>query len=313
MTSKICVLGSINMDVAVRVDRFPQAGETITGLACEFMPGGKGANQAIAAANMGVTVDLIGSLGDDEFGKLLRNHLVASGVNTDAVVQTESSSGTAIVMVNGEGNNQIVVIPGSNTLLQRKTIDEYLDRQGSAVRYLVSQFEVPLDLVSYAFGKAKSLRATTVLNPSPMQVIPPELIEQTDLFVLNALELAQVVGLANFICSPDEAAQMAFRWQQKIGQKTVVVTLGENGLAAVHGDQVIKQPSQKVDHVEDTTGAGDCFCGCLVAFLHNGYSFNESLALAQKAAAYSVQRKGASPSFPRLESLGINETKGKTS
>src|SRR3989344_6423043 len=239
MTSKVCVLGSINMDVVVRVDRFPSVGETITGLAC---------------------------------------HLIDAGVNINAIAQTKSSSGTAIVAVNGEGDNQIIVIPGSNALLQRETIDEYLDRQSSAIRYLISQFEVPLDLVSYTFGKAKSLGITTILNPSPMQPISRELMEQTDMLVLNELELAQVIGLTHSISSPDEVAQAALRWRQEIGKKTVVVTLGEHGLVAIQGDQVIKQPAQKVAYVVDTTGAGDCFCGSLIAFLYRGYSFDESLA-----------------------------------
>lgn len=312
MTSKVCVLGSINMDVVVRVDRFPTVGETIIGLSCDLMPGGKGANQAVAIANIGVPVDLIGALGGDEFGKLLRSHLIGANVNIDAVVQTDSSSGAAIVAVDSEGNNQIIVIPGSNSLFQRETIERYLERQSFAVRYLVSQFEVPLDQICYAFSKVKRLGTTAVLNPSPMRSIPDKLIEQTDIFVLNELELVQVVGMAGTISLPDEVAQAALEWTRRIGNKIVVVTLGENGLVAIQDDQVIKQSAQKVSRVVDTTGAGDCFCGSLVAFLCKGYPLRESLTFAQRAAAYSVQRKGASPSFPKLESLNLNETKGET-
>lgn len=245
MTSKVCVLGSINMDVVVRVDRFPTVGETITGLSCDLMPGGKGANQAVAVANMGVPVDLIGALGGDEFGKLLRSHLIGANVNIDAVAQTDSSSGAAIVTVDSEGNNQIIVIPGSNSLLQRETIERYLERQNSAVRYLVSQFEVPLGQISYAFGKVKNWGATTVLNPSPMRSIPDKLIEQTDMFVLNELELVQVAGMAGTISSPDEVAQAALEWARRIGNKIVIVTLGKNGLVAIQDGQVIKQSTQK--------------------------------------------------------------------
>jgi ribokinase len=118
--------------------------------------------------------------------------------------------------------------------------------------------------------------------------------------------------MAETISSPDEVAQAALEWARRIGNKIVVVTLGKNGLIAIQDGQAIKQPAQKVSRVVDTTGAGDCFCGSLVAFLHKGYSLHESMALAQKAAAYSVQRKGASPSFPTLESLNLNETKGET-
>ncbi len=300
------------MDVVVRVEKFPIVGETITGLSCDLMPGGKGANQAIAVANMDVPVDLIGALGGDEFGKLLRSHLISADVDVDAIEQTGSSSGTAIVAVDDGGNNQIIVIPGSNSLLQRKTIERYLERQSSAVRYLISQFEVPLDHIRYAFSKVKSWGAVTILNPSPMQPIPHELIEQTDMFVLNELELAQAAGMAGTISSPDEVAQVALEWARRIGNKIVVVTLGENGLVAIQNGRVIKQTAQKVSRVVDTTGAGDCFCGSLVAFLHKGYSLNESLIFAQKAAAYSVQRKGASPSFPKLDTFNLDKMKGET-
>jgi ribokinase len=234
---------SATLYVVVRVDRFPITGETITGHSCDLMPGGKGVNQAVAVANMGVPVDLIGALGDDEFGKLLRSHLIDAGVNIGAVVQTKSSSGTAIVTVDDEGKNQIIVIPGSNLLLQQKMIERYFERQGSVVRYLVSQFEVPLDLICYAFGKMKGW-GTTILNPSPMRSIPDKLIEYTDIFVLNELELAQAVGIAETISSPDEVAQAAFEWARRIGSKIVVVTLGKNGLIAIQDGQVIKQPAQ---------------------------------------------------------------------
>lgn len=312
MTSKVCVLGSINMDVVVRVERFPQAGETLIGFSFDLMPGGKGANQAVAIANMGVPVDLVGVLGNDEFGKLLRTHLINSSVNIETVSEIESSSGTAIVTVDQRGENRIVVIHGSNSLLQRETIERYLRQQVSAVRYLVSQFEIPLDVIRYAFGKARVCGATTVLNPSPMQLIPQELIECTDIFVLNELELGQVVGATNILSSPEEVAQAALWWTQSIGNKIVIVTLGDNGLVAVQNGRVIRQTAEKVSRVVDTTGAGDCFCGSLVAFLHKGYSLDESLALAQKAATYSVQHKGASPSFPKLKTLNLNTTNGET-
>jgi ribokinase len=298
------------MDVVVRVEAFPMVGETVAGLSCNLLPGGKGANQAIAAANMDVPVDLIGALGGDEFGKLLRNYLAGANVNVDAVEQTESSSGTAIVAVDRGGNNEIIVTPGSNALLRREMIERYLERRGSAVQYLLSQFEVSLDHILYAFSKVKSFGAVTILNPSPMQSIPEELIEQTDIFVLNELELAQAAGLSEALSSQDEVTRVASEWARKIGGKTVVATLGENGLVAIRDGQVIRQPAEKVSHVVDTTGAGDCFCGSFAAFLYKGYSFGESLALAQKAAAYSVERRGASPSFPKLESLHSNKTEG---
>lgn len=312
MTSKVCVLGSINMDVVVRVDRFPEKGETISGLACNLIPGGKGANQAVAVANMGVPVDIIGTLGNDEFGKILLRYLNSAEVNVDAVSIVGTSSGTAIVVVNADGENQIVVIPGNNAMLQWDVTKRYLDEQGSAIRYLVSQFETPVSLVSRAFAKAKSFGIVTVLNPSPMQQIPNELAEHTDIFVFNEHELAQSACLVDTISSPEEAEQAALRWKERVGEKTIVITLGEKGLVAIQGKSVIKQPAQMVANVVDTTGAGDCFCGSLVAFLYKGYSLKKSLAFAQKAAAYSIQRRGAGPSFPKLNQLNLNATKGET-
>lgn len=310
MTSKVCVLGSINMDVVVRVDRFPQKGETISGLACDLIPGGKGANQAVAVANMSVPVDIIGVLGDDEFGKILLRYLNSANINTEAVAIAKSSSGTAIVAVNADGENQIVVVPGSNAMLQWEAVERYLDTQGSAVRYIISQFETPIDITSRAFAKAKSFGSVTVLNPSPMCQMSDELVEHTDIFVLNELELKQAIGLTGQISSPEEAVQAALRWKDKTGDKTIVVTLGKHGLVATQGKSVIKQPARLVANVVDTTGAGDCFCGSFVAFLHKDHSLEESLSSAQKAAAYSIQRKGASPSFPKLETLNLNKAKG---
>ena len=307
MTSKVCVLGSINMDIVARVDRFPKAGETITAHTYDLMPGGKGANQAIAVANMGVPVDLIGALGNDEFGKILRDHLIGNGVNIDAVMQTKSSSGTAIIAVDKTGDNQIIVIPGSNAMLQWSTVAAYLSRWGSAIKYIVSQFEIPLDHICNAFVMAKSFGTTTVLNPSPMKPIPARLLEQSDIFVLNEVELLQVANISEKILSHNELTETMIQWSRDIGDKIVIVTLGEKGLIAVQNDKIIEQVAEKVARVVDTTGAGDCFCGSLIAFLCKGYPLKNSLIFAQKAAAYSVQKKGACQSFPKIESLTIKE------
>jgi ribokinase len=169
----------------------------------------------------------------------------------------------------------------------------------------VSQFEVSLDLIEYVFRKAKQLGATTVLNPSPMRPFSRALIDVTDVIVLNEVELSQAAGLAGTAASPDAAAAAAVRWSELLCNKTVVVTLGALGLVAVDGGRVIRQPAPAVDRVIDTTGAGDCFCGALVAFLHQGYPLEDGLQSAQQAAAYSVQRPGASPSFPKLPELGL--------
>src|SRR5439155_17427048 len=159
MGARICVLGWINVDGVVRVAGFPAGGETVAGLSCDLVPGGKGANQAVAAANMGVPVDLIGALGSDEFGRLLRAYLSDSGVNIDAVGHADGPSGTAVVTVDAGGQNQIVVVPGANERIPRAAVESYLPR-GAALRYLVSQFEVSTDLVPSGFAGAKACGAT---------------------------------------------------------------------------------------------------------------------------------------------------------
>jgi ribokinase len=301
MPPRVCVLGSINMDVVVRVGRFPEPGETVAGTACDLVPGGKGANQAVAVAKMGVPVDLVGALGLDEFGKILRDYLADSAVNLDAVAEVDGPSGTAVVAVDADGNNQIVVVPGSNGRIAADAVASYLSRHGDSVRYLLSQFEVPIDLVADAFVAAKARGTTTVLNPSPMRPLPPALLAATDLIVLNEVELAQAAG--ERVTTPEEAAGVASRWSRHVGGKTVVVTLGGQGLVAVVDGRVIRQSAKPVRRVVDTTGAGDCFCGTLVAFLYHGRPLVDSLHLAQEAAARSVERPGASPSFPRAEEL----------
>jgi ribokinase len=254
---------------------------------------------------MGVPVDLIGALGNDEFGRMLRGYLAESGVNVESVAQVSGPSGTAIVTVDESGQNQIVVIPGSNALIPPDAVRGSLERPDSPPAFVVAQFEVPVDLVASAFATAKGLEATTVLNPSPMKPLPAALLNSTDIIVLNEIELAQAADRIEHIESPEDAADVALDWASTLGGKTVVVTLGEQGLVAVHECRVIRQPAHRVDRVLDTTGAGDCFCGALVAFLHKGYLLEESLDFAQRAAAYSVQANGASPSFPKLHHVVI--------
>ncbi|SED59424.1 ribokinase [Streptomyces sp. TLI_105] len=286
MTS-IVVLGSTNMDLVVYVPRTPALGETVTGRSFRTIPGGKGANQAVAAARAGAEVAMIGAVGADDFGPRLRSALEHCAVDTDLLRTAEGPSGTAHVVVDDEGGNAIVVVPGANGTVTSLTHgDEALIGTADA---LLLQLELPLSVVVEGAVTARRLGVRTVLTPAPAQPLPPELLAATDLLVPNEHEAAALTGLTD----PREAAQALLR-----DVPEVVVTLGAAGsLYAVRGAEPVAVPAPRVRAV-DTTGAGDTFVGALAVALGEGRPAPEALAWAQTAAALSVRREGASTSMP---------------
>ncbi|MEK9519732.1 ribokinase [Streptomyces venezuelae] len=286
MTS-IVVLGSTNMDLVAYVPRAPALGETVTGRSFRTIPGGKGANQAVAAARAGAEVSMIGAVGADDFGTRLRASLEHCSVDTDLLRTAEGPSGTAHIVVDDEGGNAIVVIPGANgTVTSLDHGDEALIGTADA---LLLQLELPLSVVVEGAATARRLGVRTVLTPAPAQPLPPELLASVDLLVPNEHEAAALTGLAD----PREAALALLR-----DVPEVVVTLGAAGsLYAVRGADPVTVPAPRVRAV-DTTAAGDTFVGALVVALAEGRPAPEALAWAGCAAALSVQREGASTSMP---------------
>ncbi|MFB7353930.1 ribokinase [Streptomyces gardneri] len=286
MTS-IVVLGSTNMDLVAYVPRAPARGETVTGRAFRTVPGGKGANQAVAAARAGAEVAMIGAVGADDFGARLRTNLEHCAVDTDLLRTAEGPSGTAHIVVDDEGGNAIVVVPGANaTVTSLSHGDEALI--GTADTLLL-QLELPLSVVTEGAATARRLGVRTVLTPAPAQRLPPELLAATDLLVPNEHEAAALTGLTD----PRAAAQALLR-----DVPEVVVTLGAAGsLYAARGVEPVAVAAPRVRAV-DTTAAGDTFVGALAVALGEGRPVPEALAWAQAAAALSVQREGASTSMP---------------
>ncbi|MFD3993693.1 ribokinase [Streptomyces sp. NPDC058583] len=286
MTS-IVVLGSTNMDLVAYVPRAPALGETVTGRAFRTIPGGKGANQAVAAARAGGEVSMIGAVGADEFGTRLRATLEHCSVDTDLLRTAEGASGTAHIVVDDEGGNAIVVVPGANgTVTSLDHGDEALIGTADA---LLLQLELPLSVVVEGAATARRLGVRTVLTPAPVQPLPPELLATIDLLVPNEHEAAALTGLTD----PREAALALLR-----DVPEVVVTLGAAGsLYAARGADPVTVPAPRVRAV-DTTAAGDTFVGALVVALGEGRPAPEALAWAGAAAALSVQREGASTSMP---------------
>lgn len=286
MTS-IVVLGSMNMDLVAYVPRAPARGETVTGRAFRTVPGGKGANQAVAAARAGAEVAMIGAVGADDFGVRLRANLEHCSVDTDLLRTAEGASGTAHIVVDDEGGNAIVVVPGANaTLTALSHGDEALIGTADA---LLLQLELPLSVVTEGAATARRLGVRTVLTPAPAQPLPPELLAATDLLVPNEHEAAALTGLTD----PHAAARALLR-----DVPEVVITLGAAGsLYAARGGEPVTVPAPRVRAV-DTTAAGDTFVGALAVALGEGRPVRDALAWAQTAAALSVQREGASTSMP---------------
>ncbi|KIF74022.1 ribokinase [Streptomyces sp. 150FB] len=285
--TRIVVLGSTNMDLVAYVARAPGRGETVTGREFRTIPGGKGANQAVAAARAGGEVAMIGAVGADVFGAELRDTLAASGVDTDLLRTAEGPSGTAHIVVDDEGGNAIVVIPGANgTVTGLGPGDEALIASAGA---LLLQLELPLSAVLAGAEAARRHGVRTVLTPSPAQPLPPELLAVTDLLVPNEHEAAAIAGVAD----PHAAAEALLRQVPE-----AVITLGAAGsLYAARGAEPLMVTAPRVRAV-DTTAAGDTFVGALAVALGEGRPMAEAMGWASKAAALCVQRAGASTSMP---------------
>ncbi|GAA3370239.1 ribokinase [Streptomyces sannanensis] len=285
--TRIAVLGSTNMDLVAYVARAPQHGETVTGREFRTVPGGKGANQAIAAARSGAEVTMIGAVGNDDFGTRLRATLDHSGVDTDLLRTVEGPSGTAHIVVDDEGGNAIVVVPGANGTVTALHYDDEAAITGADA--LLLQLELPMDGVFAGADAARRHGVRTILTPAPVQPLPPELLEATGLLVPNEHEAAALTGIAD----PHEAVTALLRRVPE-----VVITLGAAGsMYASRFAEPVTVPAPQVRAV-DTTAAGDTFVGALAVALGEGRPMEKAMAWASAAAALSVQRPGASSSMP---------------
>jgi ribokinase len=290
---RVFVAGSINMDVVATAERHPKIGETVAGKELLYFPGGKGANQAVAAAKQGVLTTLIGRLGADNFGKELRTFLAAQSIDLGSVKDTGGAhTGTAIITV-ANSDNTIIVIPGANALVNAADVAAASFAKGDVA---VSQFEIPLPAISAFFQRARAGGATTILNPAPARAVAPELLALVDILVLNETELGILTGAE--LGENDEPMYFieAARPLRAKG-RTICITLGRRGVLALVGGEAMLIPGRHVKAV-DTTGAGDCFVGALAAQLAGNKSIRDALTYANAAASICVQRMGAAPSMP---------------
>ncbi|SMD09383.1 ribokinase [Lentzea albidocapillata] len=287
MTQTLLVLGSANADLVVEVGRRPAGGETVLGGDTVVLPGGKGANTAVAAARVGASVALVGAVGGDGYGSLLRESLESSGVDTALVKTSSRPTGIAYITVTPDGENSIVVSPGANADVSLSDVDA-LSFDGAAV--LTCSLEVPLETVVHAIGAASRAGVRTVLNLSPVAELPAETLRQLTVLIVNE----------------HEAAQLASDWRSllELGPSSAIVTLGSRGAAVVQESGIVEVPAIEVDEVVDTTGAGDAFAGALSARLAEGDDLVQAARYAAKVAALSVTKVGAQPSYPTAAEVG---------
>lgn len=293
--SHIVVVGSLNMDLVVRVPHMPAPGETLLGDNFQTIPGGKGANQAVAAARMGARVTMIGCVGDDDFGKNLVDNLEIEGIDiTNISVDPDAATGIALITVDESGQNSIVVASGANMALTPDDVRAAWQNL-TDVDVVVMPLEVSLACIEEAATLAKQSTAKVVLNPAPAQELSDQLLGKIDVLVPNESETTLLTGLD--INSPDQAKIAAQKLQSK-GVNTVILTLGERGAMLIEeGAEAQLYPSFPTD-VVDTTAAGDAFVATLSVGISSGVPLEEAIRQANAAGALAVSKIGAQPSLP---------------
>lgn len=289
MSKKIIVIGSSNTDMVIKAPRIPVPGETILGGEFKMGPGGKGANQAVAAARLGGDVTFICKVGKDLFGENAVKGYNNEGIDTNTTLFSEKPSGTALIMVDENGENIISVAPGANGDFSPKDIEKVEDVIKTA-DYVVLQLEIPVETVLAAARIAYNSGAYVILNPAPACKLPEELFKFISLITPNQTEISIMTGIDNDI----EAAMSKLN---EMGVKDVILTLGSKGSAIWNGKNAEIVPAQKVKAV-DTTAAGDTFCGALCVALSEGKTKKEAVEFATRASALTVQKMGAQESIP---------------
>jgi ribokinase len=294
--SGIVVVGSANIDQVLRVERIPLPGETVLSHGLSTALGGKGQNQAVAAARAGVATTFIGAVGADSFGEMVRAGLIGEKIEVSQLRTSDKPTGTALIAVDGTGENTIIVEPGANN--DMTTLTSADSAAISTASALVMQLEIPLDTVIEAARIARAVGTRVILNAAPMQALPPALLDTLDVLIVNeheAAELARDNGLAF------ELEGLGERLLTLV--PTVIVTLGAKG-ASLHrlGSDELLVPAHRVTAV-DATGAGDTFCGAFAAGIVQGMMADDALRFAGAAASISVQSHGAVPSIPMRDAI----------
>ena len=286
------------MDLVVKVEDRPKGGQTVIGGDFKEVPGGKGANQAVAMARLGGNVNMIGKVGNDGFGQTLLNALNNDNVNTEYINKDDVSTGVAMITVDKNAENSIVVAPGANFKVDK----EYIDKSIEGIKnsdIVVLQLETPIDTIKYALSKSKELGKYTILNPAPAVKLEDDIICNVDLLTPNETELEILSGVE--IKNEDDIQKAAQTMIDK-GVKELIVTLGSKGSLYINKEKSMFKNAYKVEAI-DTTAAGDSYTGALAVAFANGKNIEDAMDFASKVGALSVQKEGAQSSLPTLEDV----------
>ncbi|MGN7410706.1 ribokinase [Sporosarcina sp. SAFN-010] len=299
MKKRIVVVGSLNMDIIISTDRLPEIGETILGNEVNYLPGGKGANQAVSIARLGGDVTMIGAVGQDEFGKSLLEQMDQNQVNTAFIDQVEDVKTGIADIFHVNHDNCIVVVPGANFTLTPEKITPEMEQLIAQSDVLLTQLEIPLETVQKVLEIANKHNVKTILNPAPAQTLPAELLQLVDYLTPNETEFALLAE--HTFTTNDELAKLMEEWEATYNQ-TLIVTLGDQGSAYLKEGKLVITPAEKVE-VVDTTGAGDSFNGALALGIAEEKSLPEMIAFATKVAARAVTKFGAQDGMPHVADL----------
>ena len=301
--NKVCVVGSLNMDTVLKVQNIVKVGQTITSNSMEKFPGGKGANQAVAARRLGAEVYMIGKVGLDGDGDFLVKQLEKDDINTQFVLRDKKiPTGSAIIMVEDSGDNSIVIVPGTNMQITKEEIKNTKEVIKNC-DMVITQFETPYEIALESFKLAKEFGKITILNPAPAKSIDDELLKYTDIIIPNETEAETLTGIK--VTDLESAKEVARKFREK-GVKWVIITLGSKGATLISENDIEIIPAYKVDAV-DTTAAGDSFIGGLSSKLDTNNLNKESLIKAirfgNKVSSIAVCKEGAQVSIPYLEEV----------
>ena len=293
MKKKILVIGSSNTDMTVVSDRLPQRGETVLGGVFHMGPGGKGANQAVCASRLGADVTFVCKVGNDLFGDNALAGYRSEGMDVSHVLRSDKPTGSALILVDGQGENVISVAPGANADFTVQDMDA-LSPVIRGADYLLLQLEIPVPSVVRAVEIAREAGVFVILNPAPACALPDEIFRNVSLIIPNRTELSLLSGVAT---DTEEHIREAVEKLRAAGVGNVIVTLGSAGALVCREGSYTTVPALRVQAV-DTTAAGDTFCGAVCVGLSEGLSLEEAAAFATKASALTVQKVGAQNSLP---------------